>query len=1058
MSIERDMSQRPSDPHRAHQVHGSAADHGGAALPPWAGAVDVLNGVAEDLTRLAMRVAALAEAAAPRAGLPGPGEAPAAEIVLDADAKATLNEAARGAGVEAPHLLLALWCVVLGRLRGETELPLEVSLPVGESVPGAAGQQRAVPLALRVEGAATIGQVARDIRAGLGDACGEGVAPEVGASFTCRAGAASPEGEGFQLAASQAGGALYLTIRGEAAPARGLSTALGHLIDHVRDEGTATAISVAPLASPSDVARIRAWGTGPVVPEVGELSALFAEAFQRHGDRCAVTFRGEQTSYAALDRRSRQIAARLLDEGVGVGDIVGTVMPASTDHVATMLAVKRIGAAWLPMQADDPDDRLRTVIETARPVKVVCSREKAAQLGLGAMGLVLEDGLPEDGPLVFAAGGETELAYVIFTSGSTGRPKGVRVTNGALANFLVGMPEALGWRDAARVGCLTTPSFDIYVLETLLTLVRGGTVVIADAGEVRTPGAIAAFVRDHDVDYLQMTPSRLRLLHADPTAAATALACVDKLFVGGEAFPEDLLEGLWSHRSLQIHNVFGPTETCIWSSTKALPPGSRVSLGSAIANTTLYVLDDQLHVQPEGFPGDIWIGGRGVSPGYLNRPDLNADVFRTSPHGGEPMYRTGDRGVWRDGELHYLGRTDNQVKIRGVRIELEEIERAIAQHPSITGAATILDEVSPGNHILRSFFVTRAGEVVDAQAVKDRLMATLPAPMVPATLVEVPDLPMTNSGKVDRGAVARRAQDLSSWAGRAQASARMSDVVADVGGVLLSAWRSVLGNVTIDAGDSFFDLGGNSLNVMMLREELNRALPGPVEVTELFAHATFGRLQEYLERRFAAVAPDGEPGGTVVRLPAVWFTSSRAASGRVEAELPATARRRLADVATRSGWAEGLAFVHVTVALALHKLLGVDGVTIWMSESGSRAWPTRIDFSGRSDVASLVQEHAETLRRGAEAAVGVVSPHSAGEGAASIVCLIGPFRGNPEVLHDFDIVIGVDDPHDPATVILHHARRLTALSMERLLTSVVKLLGVLLAGATPSRPMSTRGE
>jgi iturin family lipopeptide synthetase A len=255
-------------------------------------------------------------------------------------------------------------------------------------------------------------------------------------------------------------------------------------------------------------------------------------------------------------------------------------------------------------------------------VKVVCSTELAVALELGERALeVTQEYLAAAQPPTVAPAKPEDLAYTIFTSGSTGAPKGVMVTHRSLANFLCGIPDALGWAEGRTVACLTTPSFDIHLLETLLTLTRGGTVVVAEETDARTPAGLAAFLTANEVDYLQLTPTRLRLLCSDPQAAA-ALGSLEKIFVGGEAFPESLLAGLRSHESLQIFNVFGPTETCVWSSVKDLTSDTPVSIGTPIANTTFYVLDDSLQLVPEGTAGNLWIGGLGVSPGYLGRPDV----------------------------------------------------------------------------------------------------------------------------------------------------------------------------------------------------------------------------------------------------------------------------------------------------------------------------------------------------------------------------------------------------------------------------------------------------
>ena len=939
-------------------------------------------------------------------------------------------EFAAQVGVEPADVYLALWCVVLQRLSGETSLSVDVQVSATDRVSATIDftpTDQIGELALRARAA---------VLAGVRHAAGSpSSAPS--ATYGFAHGQLALPGADLQLRADG-----DFTVVGEPGVSAGAVQALRHLVGQLgTPSAKATPVVQLGLVGEADEHALQNLGKGPVQTDVATLATVFERVFSQFPDRIAVRYRGVDTSYADLDRRSRAVGALLRDAGVRPGDVVGVILPASTDQVATMLGIKRIGGAWLPMEAGDPVARIATVIKAADPVKVVCSRELADALELGERALVLEDtdGLQGDsGPFVSGAG--DELAYVIFTSGSTGQPKGVRLTNAALENFIAGMPTALSWGSGARVGCLTATSFDIYILETWMSLATASTVVIAGDDEARTPGEIADFLTANRVTHAQMTPSRLRLLHADAEAADQALAGLDTLLVGGEAFPEELLVNLRRHPGLALYNVYGPTETCIWSSVKHLEQGSDVSLGTPLLNTTIYVLDEDLRMVPEGFPGDIWIGGRGVSPGYLNRPDLNQSVFLTSPHGGEPMYRTGDRGVWRDGELHYLGRVDNQVKIRGFRMELEEIEHVITHHEDVVDAAVIVDQVSRGNQLLRGFYQTRPGVSVAPRDLKDFLTGLLPGPMVPATLVAVPSIPMTTSGKVDRNAVRTRAENLDAWT----ASDDAPEPSASLSPLVLAAWRKVLGNVPISVTDSFFDLGGNSLNVIMLREELNRVLPGMVEVTELFAHATFGHLLDHLERRFIARA-ESVADAAGVTLPKAWFASSRAGSGstQIEATIPAAVRERLGALAGGGESRQAaLAAIHVAFAVTLHKLLAAEAITFWLSGPDGRVWPTRIDFAAQGDFPTVLNVHLAALARGDDIAPGQVSL-TVDDGAVTIACLVGPYDGVDDALRAFDIVIGVDQPSDPHTVIVRYARRLTTLSMERLLASAMKLLGVL---------------
>ncbi|WP_405675530.1 amino acid adenylation domain-containing protein [Streptomyces sp. NBC_01511] len=802
--------------------------------------------------------------------------------------------------------------------------------------------------------------------------------------------------------------------------------------------------------------RLAALGTGPVVADPPPLSELFEVASETYAREPAVRFRGVDVSYAELAGRVDRHAAFLRAHGAREGDVIGLLLPPSPELITLMLAVNRIGCSWLPMDVGTPPKRLADFVETARPAAIVCF-EGAVPPDPGAPVLVLaEGGVPDevvdDAPRTGAA--PDDPAYVIFTSGSTGRPKGVTVTNGSLANFLTGMPDALRWGERKTVACLTTPSFDIHLLETLLTLVTGGTVVVADEDEVRTPAGIAEFVVRNGVDHVQLTPTRLRLLHADPDAAFEALDALKKLVVGGEAFPEDLLDGLREHASLEIFNVYGPTETCIWSSVKELTGDTAVSIGTPIANTTLHVLDDELRMVPEGMEGDLWIGGLGVSPGYLNRPELNHEVFRDSPFGAGRIYRSGDRAVWKDGEVHCLGRTDNQVKVRGHRIELEEIERAIAGHELVTAAATVVHELSPGNRVIRGFYQAKRGGTVGQDVLKAFLAERLPDHMVPATLTEVPGIPVTTSGKVDRTALGRQSVE---WAAPDRAAAARPGVDRE----LAAAWRRTLGDVPIGQDDSFFDLGGNSFSLILLLNELDAAFPGLLDVSDLFANPTIGRLRAHIEEKLARREAGASPAETGVRLPDAWFARAGTGGGRVETTLSPRIRDGLARLRKDVG-RETEELVLATFALTLGKLLGQDDITLCVVRGSDVAVPVRFDFAGRSDLRDILDEEGHRPDGANQVPLGGFTAGRNAGGKVSIAFCDSRQVDETRLLRHFDLVLGLDFLAEPPAVGIGYARKIDSAAVERLLSGFRRLLGVLSepsdTGPAPSRTSKEKGN
>ncbi|WP_051712284.1 hybrid non-ribosomal peptide synthetase/type I polyketide synthase [Spirillospora albida] len=783
--------------------------------------------------------------------------------------------------------------------------------------------------------------------------------------------------------------------------------------------------------------RLMTLGTGPVVPDVPSIAELIEEAFRQNATRPAIRFRGADLTYAALAERVDRYAAILQEQGAVKGDVIGLLLPPSPELITLMLAVNRVGCAWLPMDVKNPVKRLRYMIETAAPRKVVSSAEAAASLELGDRALsIREEDLGGGAPPAAVAARPDDLAYVIFTSGSTGDPKGVMVTNGSLANFLHGMPEALRWGPNKAVACLTTPSFDIHLLETLLTLVRGGTVVVAEEKDARTPADIADFVTRGGVEYMQMTPTRLRLLCTDPQAAARALKPLKKLIVGGEAFPENLLPELGSFPSLEIFNVYGPTETCIWSSVKELAGDAAVSIGRPIANTTFYVLDDNLELVPEGTSGNLWIGGHGVSPGYLNRPELTRELFRDDPFGKGRIYLSGDRALWKDGEVHCLGRIDNQVKVRGHRIELEEIELAIAGHDLAAGAAVVVQELPGGNQLLRGFYQVKDGAELTPDTLRARLAECLPDYMVPATLTEVADLPLTTSGKVDRKALEKAfPQPVGDDLGEGAAAA--------VDQRLIAAWKKILGDIPIGYDDSFFDIGGNSFSLILLLEELNRSFPDALDVSDLFANPTIGKLGRYLKARSAGREAGDPPADRGVRLPESWFVRDGTADGRVETTLPERTRATL-EALRESAAHEIGDLLNAAFALTLGRVLGQDEITLCVVGGDDGVTPVRFDFAGKTDLTEILDDYRR--QAGGSGGRPDVARFAAGRragGTVSVACRTGRGTDGARLLRHFDLVFGIEVAADGITIGIDHARDVDSAALAELLSGNVKLLGML---------------
>jgi len=593
----------------------------------------------------------------------------------------------------------------------------------------------------------------------------------------------------------------------------------------------------------------------------------------RDPGRIALRAGGEALSYRELDARANRIAWLLRAQGVGRGALVGLAMDRGADMLAALLGILKSGAGYVPLDPAFPAERLAYMAADAGLGALLTQQRHAAGFDLGgrpvlaldAMGAELA-ALPETRPGRDAAAADPEsVAYVIYTSGSTGRPKGVQVPHRAVANFIASMQHEPGLGAQDRLLAVTTLSFDIAVLELLLPLSVGGEVLLADRDTVIDGVALAATLEESGATAMQATPATWRLLLDAGWRGAAGF----KAMCGGEPLPPDLAQALLS-RGAELWNLYGPTETTVWSTATRILPAPRgrspdIHIGRPIANTQVWILDAQGQPCPRGVPGEICIGGEGVTLGYLGRPELTAERFVPDPFADRErgigtaieaplLYRTGDRGRWRgDGNLEHLGRLDFQVKVRGYRIELGEIESRLLAHPGVVRAVAMAREDRPGDQRLVAYLVP-APDAPDDAALLAHLRAQLPDYMLPQHLVRLPAIPLLPNGKVDRNALpAPLASDAAPAAAPpAEPPAEPQDALQRQ---VLEAMRQGLGRPTLGMDEGFFEAGGHSLLAAQLCARLGRETGAPVPLRQLFDAPTARRLAEAIRTRVAPAAP-----------------------------------------------------------------------------------------------------------------------------------------------------------------------------------------------------------
>lgn len=569
------------------------------------------------------------------------------------------------------------------------------------------------------------------------------------------------------------------------------------------------------------------------------LHQLIEAQVERTPHSVAVMDEQNRLTYRELNHRANQLANHLRKLGVGPEVRVGICLERSTQMMIGLLGILKAGGAYVPLDPEYPKERLAFMIQDSSLQCLITEESLDQRLTDYCGNLIYID---HDWPVISQQSSKNpsppvkseHLAYVIYTSGSTGKPKGVQISHRALVNLMTSMQARPGLTQNDRLLAVTTISFDIAALELYLPLTVGACCVIARRDTASDGRQLSTMLQDHDITMMQATPSTWKLLLGAGWTGKPDL----KILCGGEAMPRDLAKQLMA-RACSVWNMYGPTETTVWSAIHHVTSSEcAIPIGRPIANTTMYVLDRNLEPVPIGVIGELYIGGEGLARGYLNRPELNVDKFVRRPFGYEPgawLYRTGDLARYQaHGKIECLGRTDAQVKVRGFRIELEEIEAALRQHPAVADACATVREDVPGDLRLAAY-VTPVQQPHSLDAIRNFLKERLPAYMIPA-LLSLDKLPLTPNGKVNRHALPPLNEETEDNGGTGDEEC--SDPIEQL---LARIWKETLNVPRVSAYDNFFDLGGHSLLATQMVARLEQDLGVRIRAKEL-AFQTLGQF------------------------------------------------------------------------------------------------------------------------------------------------------------------------------------------------------------------------
>lgn len=577
-------------------------------------------------------------------------------------------------------------------------------------------------------------------------------------------------------------------------------------------------------------------------PRNKTIHQLFEEQVKRTPNDIAVVFEDKKLTYSELNCKANCVARILRDKGVSSDVIVGIMVERSLEMIIGILAILKAGGAYLPIDPEYPEDRISFMLEDSSTKILVTTKKINDKLKFsGNVVNILEqefDRVDSSNLLIEILG--NNLSYVIYTSGSTGKPKGTLIEHHSLTNFTEGTKRLIDFSQSKTILAWTTICFDISILELLLSLAVGLKVIIASEEQRKDNKLISEIAYINDLEMIQATPSRLQLLVNDKNNL-TWFKNLTEIIVGGEPFPVLLLKKLKRITKAKIYNMYGPTETTIFSTGMDLSSGETVEIGKPMINTKIYILDKYRNLLPIGLMGELYISGDGLARGYLNRQELTDEKFIDNPfEQDERMYCTGDLARWLpDGNIEYLGRIDHQVKIRGFRIELGEIESCLRTYPSVKECVVVPIEDKNNKKYLCAYIVPE--EQCSFSNIKKFLSRKIPNYMIPSYFVNIEKMPLTPNGKINRKLLPKPEGNMRTNTKYAAPSNYTEKKLAKI-------WQDVLKQRHVGVNDSFFDIGGDSLDAMNLVLQIQMKFGIQIKIKDIFIYQTIREIAKKIEK------------------------------------------------------------------------------------------------------------------------------------------------------------------------------------------------------------------
>ncbi|MVO98623.1 amino acid adenylation domain-containing protein [Paenibacillus sp. N10] len=805
-----------------------------------------------------------------------------------------------------------------------------------------------------------------------------------------------------------------------------------------------TPVAEIELLRPEEKLRLTEW---PQTASDGQdealtLCRLIEEQSEQNPSQPAVVFDNRTITYGEFMKEAGRLASVLRSRGIGPGDVVGLLAARSPDLLISFMAIWMTGAAFLPLDAELPPDRIGYMLTDGGAKLLVTDLDRIGErCSWKGATLYLKDADPgaEEQTRASITAHPEQLAYILYTSGSTGEPKGVQIRHHSLVHMLNGLSEAVPFRQGKTILSVSSICFDVFLVETLLALANGLRIVMSSERQQKDPKQLSKLIQEHSVEIVQATPSRLKLL-LNEASFASSCGHLEYILVAGEQFPPSLLR-----RATEIiprtavYNVYGPTEATIYTTIKRLTADKPITIGQPLVNYGVYIVDRADKLLPAGAIGELCIAGNGLAQGYVNKETLTNEKFgllRIDSGSGllkeERIYRTGDLARrLPDGDIDFLGRLDHQEKIRGFRIELDEVSSRLQSYPGVRDCLVTVNNDDTGDKFLTAYYLAEREMTVDD--LTSHLSKFLPYYMIPSHFIWLEQFPMTASGKISL-------RDLPQPGGhRPHLGVAYMKPSTEIETTIAGCWSAVLKIDNIGAGDNFFDLGGNSIKLIELLSQMDLHFPGAVQITDFFVHPTIAKLAKHIEagrREITTIEP--------MQLPGEYLKQADRERGQENVVLRYKLGPALSGILNEQADKDGVGTDDVLIGLFAFLLAEITGskafhITVYLKE---RLGSLPVDLADLTDFTSLYKKINNQLLE-AEALNDPVSRQN-NSGRDQVYIGFSSSTRMPESLRAlFDLVLVVSGQNGDLSLLLeYNSRMMQEDKMNEILAGIGQLIEV----------------